>query len=186
MGYVGIVFIVIVCCALAVACVKTAPDGSGPVDASGTARDPGKLLSIGDAAPPFLAVDEAGNEVRLADFEGRKGVVLIFYPGNETPGCTAQLCAARDSWGVFEAANVAVLGVNPASAESHAAFRKNHRFPFPLIADGDGAVTRAYGARGPLGIVKRTVYGIDKSGAIVFARRGSPDSREILSAFKGD
>jgi len=166
-----------------VGCMSTAPDGEGSKNAEGQPRDPAEILPVGDKAPDFAVKDHLGADQRLADFAGRRNVVLIFYPANETPGCTTQLCTARDDWKRYEEANVAVFGVNPADAEAHASFAKNHNFPFPLLADVDGKMTREYGARGIAGVVKRTVYGINQEGTIVFAKRGMPSTDEILAAF---
>lgn len=145
-------------------------------------RDPSVILAVGERAPDFAVEDHHGNPVRLADYRGRQNVVLIFYPVNETPGCTRQLCAARDAWDDYTAAEVQVFGVNPASAESHRAFAENHNFPFPLLVDTEEQVIRAYGTKGERH-TQRTVYGIDKSGTIVFAERGMPETETILAAF---
>jgi peroxiredoxin Q/BCP len=167
----------------ATACLSTAPDGDGSKNSEGIARDPAEILAMGDMAPSFDVKDQEGTSRRLADLIGKSNVVLIFYPGNETPGCTAQLCTARDDWKRYKEAGVQVFGVNPADAESHADFAKNHSFPFPLLADVDGRMVRDYGTRGLGGVVKRTVYGIDQEGKIVFAQRGTPATTDILAAF---
>lgn len=160
--------------------------GSGStMNASGNGepqRGTGDMLEVGMNAPDFTVKDEEGNEVALATLKGEKNVVLIFYPMNETPGCTAQLCAARDSWDQYKNANVAVYGVNPASADSHRSFSENHSFPFPLLADTEKDVVKKYGCEGILA-TKRTVYAINKNGKIVFAERGMPSTGDILAAF---
>ena len=170
--------------ALTVACQKSAaPAGEGSADENGAPRDPSKILPLGVEAPDFTATTDEGATVVLADLRGKQNVVLIFYPGNETPGCTTQLCTARDDWSAYQKNDVAVFGVNPASVASHAAFRKNHNFPFPLISDGDGQLVRSYGSRGIGGLVTRTVYGIGREGKVVFAERGMPATERILAAF---
>jgi peroxiredoxin Q/BCP len=138
------------------------------------------LLPLGSPAPDFTLRDDQGNVVRLSDLRGRKPVVLVFYPMDETPGCRAQLCEVRDHWRDFERSGVAVFGVNPGSAASHAKFRANHHFPFPLLVDAGKKVAALYGAGGL--IVRRTVYGIDKDGRIVFAARGKPEPARVLAA----
>lgn len=140
------------------------------------------LLAVGAAAPGFALPDDAGREVRLADFRGRQGVVLVFYPGDGTPVCTRQLCDLRDSLGALQARGIAVLGINGWSAESHRRFREKHALPFPLLVDRQGKMQKAYHAHLP-GMVRRTVYGIDREGRIVFARRGRPPVETILAAF---
>lgn len=168
---------------LTTACLSTAPDGEGSTNTAGVARDPSEILTIGEKAPAFEVKDQKGQTHRLADHLGKTNVVLIFYPGNETPGCTSQLCTARDDWKKYQQAGVQVYGVNPADAASHASFAANHNFPFPLLADTTGRMVRDYGSRGIAGVVKRTVYGIDKEGRIVFAERGMPSTATILAAF---
>lgn len=168
--------------AMGAACMSTAPDGKGSLDANGKERKPSEMLAVGEQAPDFTALDEDGNTVRLADFRNNRNVVLVFYPGNDTPGCNKQLCSIRDDWSAFVDSDTQVFGVNPAAAESHRSFSDKFSFPFPLIADTDGAVVRAYGCRGLGGITTRTVYVIDKEGTIVFAQRGMPSTQEILAA----
>ncbi len=144
---------------------------------------PGELLPIGTPIPEFQALDETGAKHNRASLSG-KNVVLIFYPGDDTPGCTAQLCAVRDDWKAYQRADVLVFGVNTATAESHAAFSNKYNFPFPLLVDESGDLMRAFGSESPMGMTKRTVYGIDKSGVVVFAERGMPATSEILAAFR--
>lgn len=167
-----------------IACVATSPSGEAR-DASGETRDPGRMLAVGEKAPPFEVEDQFGNPIRLEDFRGEHNVVLIFYPGNDTPGCTRQLCAARDDFARYSAKDAMVFGVNPASAESHAAFAEKFSFPFPLLVDKDGRMIRDYGCRGIGGVTTRTVYVIDKEGTVVFAERGMPDTDTILAAIPG-
>ena len=138
-----------------------------------------KPLPAGVPAPDFSLPDESVQEVRLSSLRGRN-VVLVFYPGDETPVCRRQLCAFRDHWSKLQARDVVVLGVNPQSAESHARFRSKHAFPFPLLVDRGRQVAALYSAKGLL--VKRTVYLIGKDGRIRFARRGSPPVEEVLAA----
>jgi peroxiredoxin Q/BCP len=102
---------------------------------------------------------------------------------DETPGCRTQLCEIRDHWAAFEQRGVAVFGVNPASAASHAKFRKNHSFPFPLLVDEGKRITSLYGANGI--VPRRTVYGIGKDGRIAFAERGKPVPSKVLAALTG-
>jgi peroxiredoxin Q/BCP len=146
------------------------------------------MLSIGQPAPEFDLQDENGNRVRLADFRGKSGVVLMFYPADNTPGCTKQLCAARDDYDKYEAAGVAVFGVNPGSAGTHKQFSERHGFRTPLLLDDGGRVSRAYDALMPIPImtlVNRTVVGIDRDGVVRFYERGMPSTSTILSAMGG-
>ena len=135
------------------------------------------LLPLGAEAPGFDAVDDAGAPVSLAGLRGRH-VVLVFYPGDDTPTCTRQLCDIRDSFEALERTGAAVYGVNPFGEKSHAAFRAKFKFPFPLIVDRGMRIMRAYRC-GRL-IVTRTVYVISPEGRIVFAERGKPGVEAYL------
>src|SRR5262245_6292023 len=111
------------------------------------------MLQAGDKAPEFTLKDENGETVRLADFMGKSGVVLMFYPADNTPGCTKQLCTARDDYDKYQAAGVAVFGVNPGNASTHKKFAEKHSMRTPLLVDEGGAVCRAYGALMPIPII---------------------------------
>jgi peroxiredoxin Q/BCP len=140
------------------------------------------MLAVGNLAPAFALEDQDGNVVRLEDLRGKRNVVLVFYPGDNTPVCTKQLCAIRDDFTDFEKLDVAVFGINAQSAKSHKKFVEKQHFPFPLLVDSDKKVVTAYGTKGLL--TKRTVYGIDKDGRIVFAQRGLPGTDGVLAAFQ--
>ena len=146
------------------------------------------MLRPGDRAPDFELHDEQGGTVRLADFAGKSGVVLMFYPADNTPGCTKQLCAARDDYDKYQAAGIAVFGVNPANAERHQKFVERHALRTPLLVDEGARVSRAYDALMPiplLQLVNRTVVGIDREGIIRYYQRGMPPTSEILAAMSG-
>ncbi|MBD3281878.1 redoxin domain-containing protein [Candidatus Uhrbacteria bacterium] len=146
---------------------------------------PDTFLKAGDKAPPFTLKTQKGKEVSLKDFKDKRPVVLIFYPGDMTPGCTIQLCNIRDNWPKFEETDAAVYGVNHADAKSHAKFAEKHQFPFPLLVDEDKKVSKKYGAIKKLfsaTVIKRTVAVIDKDGKIVFYKYGMPKETEILKA----
>ena len=90
------------------------------------------MISVGEQAPEFELEDENGSAVRLADFRGASSVVLMFYPADNTPGCTKQLCTARDDYDKYIAAGVKVFGVNPGSASNHKKFSEKHGFPLTI------------------------------------------------------
>ena len=136
-------------------------------------------LPVGTPAPDFSLPDDSGGIVKLSALRG-KPVVLVFYPGDDTPGCTKQLCQFRDHWGEALARSVEVFGVNPQSASSHVKFRQKFHFPFPLLIDRGQKVAALYHANGL--IVKRTVYRIGPDGIIRFARRGMPTPEEVLAS----
>ncbi len=101
-------------------------------------------IKVGDQAPDFETVDDAGQKVSLAGFRGQK-VVLYFYPKDDTPGCTIQACGFRDVYPQVETQNAVVLGVSPDGIESHQAFKSKFDLPFPLLIDEDKSICGAYG-----------------------------------------
>lgn len=121
-------------------------------------------LSVGTTAPSFTVKDTNGNTVSLSDFAG-KTVVLYFYPKDDTPGCTKEACSFRDSYGEYQGKDVAVLGVSMDDEASHQQFTSKFSLPFPLLADTDGSITKAYDVDGG-GYAKRVTYVIDGSGKI--------------------
>ncbi len=124
-------------------------------------------LSIGGAAPLFEKRDQHGEPVRLADFRGDKAVVLYFYPKDETPGCTVQACKFRDDYEDFVAAGAVVIGVSQDNEATHRGFAENHRLPFLLISDDDGAMRKAYGVKKSLGVLPgRETFVIDREGVV--------------------
>ncbi|MGE5792801.1 MAG: peroxiredoxin [Bacteroidota bacterium] len=128
----------------------------------------------GDPAPDFSGVTTDGTAVRLADFRGRK-LILYFYPMDDTPGCTAQACSLRDHNAEIRQKGAAILGVSAQDVASHQRFTEKFRLNFPLLADTDRAVARAYGTiggglggtlRGILGMAERVTFVIDAQGRI--------------------
>src|SRR5256885_16181983 len=104
-----------------------------------------RKVSVGDLAPDFTLPDQTGAPVRLHDLVGRKNVVLYFYPKDETPGCTIEARAFRDSYEQFSAKDAQVVGVSSDSVRSHRRFAQRYDLPFLLLSDSDGAVRRPYG-----------------------------------------
>jgi len=136
-------------------------------------------LPAGSPAPDFTLPDESGKLVTLSKLRPHP-VVLVFYPGDDTPGCTRQLCEFRDQWKHVRDRGVEVFGVNPQSAAKHRRFRDKFHFPFPLLVDAGQKVCALYHTNGP--IVKRTVYLIGADGRIGFSRRGKPAPEDVLKA----
>jgi peroxiredoxin Q/BCP len=121
---------------------------------------------VGDLAPDFELVSQAGEKVRLSDHRGQI-VVLYFYPKDETAGCTAQACSLRDSHEDFTDAGAVVIGVSSDSVESHQKFAAHHRLPFTLVSDTGGEVRKRYGIQSVLGLFPgRVTYVIDGDGVI--------------------
>lgn len=126
------------------------------------------MIGVGDPAPTFTLASADGDTVSLESLRGHP-VVLYFYPKDDTPGCTRQACALRDSWDEFGKAGATVLGVSPDSAGSHARFRDKYSLPFPLLADEDHAVAEAYGAWGEKTRYGKTSMGLIRSGFVIDA-----------------
>ena len=124
-------------------------------------------VQIGDVAPDFTLPDQSGNEVNLKDFRGKKAVVLYFYPKDNTPGCTTEACAFRDSYEVFKDAGAEVIGVSSDSSDSHQGFISRHQLPFVLLSDASGKVRKLYGVNTTLGFIPgRVTYVIDQEGVV--------------------
>jgi thioredoxin-dependent peroxiredoxin len=131
-----------------------------------------RLPQPGEPAPPFDGVCGDGRRVSLEDFRGRK-LVLYFYPRDDTPGCTRQACSLRDGMHDLAARGAAVLGVSAQGVDSHRAFAGKFGLGFPLLADTDGRVGRAYGVLGgsPLGLL-RSALGLSRRVTFIIDERG--------------
>ncbi len=127
-------------------------------------------ISVGDAAPSFTLSATGGGEASLGDFLG-KPLVLVFYPGDDTPVCTKQLNSYNDDLSQFEALDAQVVAISAQSVESHEKFSDKHGFKFPLLADTDKSVAAAYGTLGPLGFPRRSVFIVDADGVVRYAHR---------------
>lgn len=148
-------------------------------------------LQVGDRAPDFEATTHQGTRIRLEDYLGKRGLVLFFYPKDDTPICTKEACSFRDSYNDFVAAGVEVIGVSSDSAESHQAFATRHRLNFPLIADANGELRKRFGVPSTLGLFPgRVTYVIDKQGIVrlVFSAQLASDEhvRKALEAIRSE
>jgi peroxiredoxin Q/BCP len=131
------------------------------------------LPKIGNLAPAFSLKNQAGVEMALKDFKGKKNVVLYFYPKASTPGCTVQACGIRDTRANFDALDTVVLGVSPDAPAKLQKFIDKYYLNFDLLADEDHAIAEKYGVWGPkkfmgrefMGIL-RTSFLIDKDGRL--------------------
>lgn len=127
------------------------------------------MLEVGVKAPDFKLLDKDGNEVSLSDFKNKK-VVVYFYPRDNTPGCTKQACAFRDSYNEFQEKDVVVIGISKDSVKSHGNFATKHELPFILLSDPDLEAIKAYDVwqekklygKVSMGVV-RTTYLIDEN-----------------------
>jgi peroxiredoxin Q/BCP len=102
-------------------------------------------LAVGATAPAFAATDDAGKPWKSADHVGKKVVVVYFYPGDFTPGCTAQARSFRDAMNKLTAQGVEVVGVSGDATGSHALFKQAQQLNFTLLADEDGALAKQFG-----------------------------------------
>jgi peroxiredoxin Q/BCP len=127
-------------------------------------------VGVGDRAPAFRLPATGGSMTSLDDFAGEP-VVLVFYPGDDTPVCTKQLSSYSRELNEFEALDAHVLGISAQSVESHETFAKKLDLKFPLLADTDKAVASLYGTLGPLGFPRRSVFIVDRQGLIRYAHR---------------
>jgi peroxiredoxin Q/BCP len=140
------------------------------------------MLKEGDKAPAFKLPSVEGGDVNLKDYAGRT-VVLYFYPKDDTPGCTREACAFRDSQAAIKKAGAVVLGVSPDSVESHQKFRTKYKLNFPLLADADKTVAKKYGAFG-----EKVMYGKKVTGMIrsTFVIDGAGVVRKVFPRVKVD
>jgi peroxiredoxin Q/BCP len=123
---------------------------------------------IGDHAPDFtLSGIENGvrRDYTLSEFRGQK-VVLAFYPGDDTPGCTRQMCSYRDEFAVFEGVQAVLLGISPQDVDSHERWAQKRNLQFPLLADTGRVVAREYGVAAPVIGIRRSVFVIDGEGIV--------------------
>jgi len=120
------------------------------------------MIEKGKPAPDFTLPSDEGADVTLSDLRGRK-VILYFYPKDDTPGCTTEACAFRDSLSRFEEVEATVLGVSPDSVESHREFRDKFDLTFPLLADEEHTVAEAYGVWKEKNMYGRKYMGIERS-----------------------
>lgn len=126
-------------------------------------------VGVGDTAPDFRLPGTNGQH-SLSEYSGRP-VVLVFYPGDDTPICTRQLNSYNDDLARFDELGANVLGISPQGFESHERFAAKHELGFPLLSDTDKSVAAQYGTLGPLGFSRRSVFIVDGDGVIRYAHR---------------
>jgi peroxiredoxin Q/BCP len=123
-------------------------------------------LSVGDRAP-LVALRDADGVERRSDQLAGQALVLFFYPKDDTPGCTMEACAFRDSYADLQALGAEVWGVSGDDASSHQRFAGKHQLPYPLLVDTGNQLRRAYGVPAVLGLLPgRVTYVIDGQGVI--------------------
>ena len=127
-------------------------------------------MNVGDIAPDFTLEDGKGQKWSLADQRG-KTVVLMFYPGDDTPVCTKEMCSVRDHWSEYEATGAEVVGISTDSVESHDKFSSKYDLPLRLLSDPDGKVRDLFGANSILpGRTGRAEFVIDPQGRLAYKK----------------
>ena len=150
-----------------------------------------EIPKIGETAPDFELQTDKGQTVRLSDYKG-KHVVLFFYPKADTPGCIKESCGFRDDYSLFTKKDIIVLGISPDTVKSQADFSRKYSFPYPLLADADHEVAKAYGVWKSkkliffgVAYVARTTFLIDEAGRIIQVFEGVKPvghSQEVFAA----
>jgi peroxiredoxin Q/BCP len=125
-------------------------------------------LTKGEKAPDFSAKDQRGNTITLAQFAGKR-VILYFYPKDSTPGCTVEACDLRDNHAALQERGFVVIGVSADNEKSHQKFIEKFSLPFPLLADTDCSVIRAYGVWGPKKFMGKEFDGIHRTTFVIGA-----------------
>ena len=149
----------------------------------------GSNAQVGNAAPNFTLADGNGAEWQLSEHRG-KTVLLLFYPRDDTPVCTRQLCSVRDHWSDYESTGAEVVAISSDSVESHKKFAAKHSLPIRLLADHDGRVSKQYGmASWVPGRSARGIVVIDKDGKIAYEKVQPlsifrPKDDEVLEAIR--
>ncbi len=144
-------------------------------------------MKVGENAPDFTLKDCDGRDWKLSQQKG-KTVVLLFYPGDNTPVCTKQMCSVRDNWADYQATGATVIGISTDSAASHKGFAEKHNLPLTLLADETGEVVGKYAVKSWLpGRSARSVVVVDKSGVVRYHKTEAvslfrPKNDDILAA----
>ncbi|MCS7206218.1 MAG: peroxiredoxin [Leptospiraceae bacterium] len=135
-----------------------------------------KTLNLDQKVPDFELYDDEENLFRL--YEQNQPLLIVFYPGDDTPVCTAQLCDYRDGIEQFRDFDIDVVGINRDSIESHKKFKKKYQLPFRLLSDPEGKVAEIFGCKTLLGTVNRAVFLLDKEQNLIWYHK------EVLSLFR--
>jgi len=127
-------------------------------------------IGEGDTAPDFTLSGTGDRTYTLSEFRGHP-VVLVFYPGDDTPVCTKQLSSYSNDLGEFVNLDATVLAISPQDVASHEKFKAKHQLAFPLLADTDKEVGAMYGTLGPIGFYRRSVFVLDATGVVRYVHR---------------
>lgn len=140
-----------------------------------------KIPKEGDPAPKFSLPAHPSGKISLDDYIGKKNVILAFYPKDDTPGCTKEMCSFNDDLTKFTSANTQVLGISVDGLDSHNQFAGKFNLKQPLLSDENGEVSKRYGTnREGKATSSRMLFVIDKKGIIHKIIEGMPDNSELL------
>ena len=146
-------------------------------------------MNIGDTAPEFTLTDGNGDSWTLSDHKD-KTVVLLFYPGDDTPVCTKEMCSVRDHWSEYQATGAEVVGISTDTVESHDKFADKYSLPLRLLSDEHGEVRDKYGAKSLLpGRTARAEFVIDPQGNLAYQKVRPiglfrPSDEDVLNAIR--
>jgi peroxiredoxin Q/BCP len=158
--------------------------------APAVAQEPEKpvVLEVGDEAPEFESVDDAGKPWTSSDHVGEKILVVYFYPKDMTPGCTKQGQCYRDAMAEFKDKDVEVVGVSGDTVESHQEFKKAEKLNYTLLADPEGKVAKAFGVKrlggGDTFIAERWTFVIDQEGRIAYKDDNVKSDQDVINVLK--
>ncbi len=146
----------------------------------------GAKIGVGDRAPDFSLPTQSGQVLDMRDLQGKKEVVLYFYPKDNTPGCTAEAGAFRDRFGAFKDIGAEVIGISSDSVGSHRDFASKCDLPFTILSDEGGRVRKLFGVPSSFGLIPgRVTYVIDRKGIVrhVFNSQTNP-TRHVEEAMR--
>jgi thioredoxin-dependent peroxiredoxin len=146
------------------------------------------MIEVGQKAPMFKLLNQTGEEIDLKSVlkTGVK-VMLVIYPSDDTPGCTAQMCKVRDDYTEFEKLGVKIYGLNHNDAESHTNFKGKYDFQFDILVDEDRKIIKELGSTKLFfknEVTQRSIILIDKDGKVIYVHKGQQDNKEILNLLK--
>lgn len=142
-----------------------------------------RAVDIGANAPLLSAPDQDGKAISLGDIYAQGITLVYFYPKADTPGCTSEACSLRDSFADLRARGVHVVGVSEDREDAQKKFQEKYGLPFPLIADHDGAVAKAFGVPTVLGFARRQSFLI-RDGKVVWRDLNASTSQQAADVLK--
>ena len=150
-----------------------------------------KPLKVGDILPNFSLTDTTGESFDSEDYIGKQPLVIFFYPKNNAPVCTSEVCSFRDSFKEFEELNAKIVGISTDHALSHQAFSKKHNLPYTLLTDYKKRALKLFGvSKNIFGQTSRVTYITNKEGIIIYIFKNHTDAHlhteEALKALKND